>query len=62
MSDGGSVYTREKLVRNFVDSRENVFGMYRDSSENLLETLAVVMAHGMRAFGYLCAYNGISSQ
>ena len=27
VSDGDSVYTREKLVRNFGDSRENVFDM-----------------------------------
>jgi len=42
-TDGDSVYTGEKLVWNFGDSRENVFDMYGDSRQNLFEVLAVVI-------------------
>jgi len=39
---GLHVQTR-RIVRKFRDSRENVFDMYGDSRENLLEILAVVI-------------------
>jgi len=42
LSAGDSIYSR-KFVGNFRDSRDNVFDMYGDSRENLLEILAVAI-------------------
>jgi len=42
LSDG-TPFTHVEPVCNFWDSRENVFDMYGNSSENLLEILAVLI-------------------
>ena len=52
-----------KFAGNFGDSRDNVFDMYGDSRENLLETLAVVIIlstissiRGTHKYIYVCIY------
>jgi len=61
LSDEDSVYTREKLVCNFGDSRENVLDIYGDSYENLYEVLAIEIivsgissVCGMQRHIYIC--------
>jgi len=43
LSDGDSVYSRENLLDIWGTPEKNVFDMYGDSCENLLEILAVVI-------------------
>jgi len=49
LSDGDSVYSRETLFE-ILGSPENVFDMYRESGENLLEILAVVIISSSISF------------